>query len=72
MAELTSVGVGVAIHYPTPVHLTKAYADLGYRRGEFPVSEAAADRILSLPMFPHLTLDQQECVARALRSAVRS
>ena len=70
MTELGAAGIGVGIHYPTPVHLTRAYSGLGYRRGQFPVAEAAADRILSLPMFPHLTEDQQECVAAVLRSSV--
>ena len=70
MAELGAAGIGAGIHYPTPVHLTEAYAGLGYQRGQFPVAEAAADRILSLPMFPHLTEDQQERVADALRSSV--
>nr|WP_246142291.1 DegT/DnrJ/EryC1/StrS family aminotransferase [Lacisediminihabitans profunda] len=72
MVELSAAGVGSGIHYPTPVHLTEAYAGLGYRRGQFPVTEAAADRILSLPMFPHLTYAQQESVAEALHSAVAS
>ena len=57
MAQMNKAGVGVALHYPTPIHLTEAYAGLGYGRGQFPVSEAAADHILSLPMFPHLTDD---------------
>ena len=70
--ELGEAGVGAAIHYPTPVHLTEAYAHLGHRAGQFPVAEAAARRILSLPMFPHLAEEQQERVARALRHAVRS
>lgn len=71
LTELNGAGVGAAIHYPTPVHLTEAYAGLGYRRGQFPVAEAAADRILSLPMFPHLTDDQQVTVARELARTVR-
>ncbi|KAA9106477.1 DegT/DnrJ/EryC1/StrS family aminotransferase [Microbacterium rhizomatis] len=70
MAELGAAGIGVGIHYPTPVHLTQAYASLGYRRGQFPIAEAAADSILSLPMFPHLTEAQQDAVADALRAAV--
>jgi dTDP-4-amino-4,6-dideoxygalactose transaminase len=72
MADLAAAGVGVAIHYPTPVHLTEAYAGLGYRRGQFPVAEAAADRILSLPMFPHLAPEQQERVVKELGHAVRT
>jgi dTDP-4-amino-4,6-dideoxygalactose transaminase len=71
MAELGAGGIGVGVHYPTPLHLTEAYAGLGYRRGQFPVAEAAADRILSLPMFPHLTGSQQERVAEGVRDAVR-
>lgn len=70
MAELGDAGIGVGIHYPTPVHLTAAYQGLGYRRGQFPVAETAADSILSLPMFPHLTADQQAAVSGALRESV--
>ena len=62
MAALDAGGIGVGIHYPTPVHLTAAYAHLGYRRGAFPVAETASEQILSLPMFPHLTEAQQERV----------
>ncbi|MCB1297623.1 MAG: DegT/DnrJ/EryC1/StrS family aminotransferase [Microthrixaceae bacterium] len=67
---LTNAGIGVGIHYPTPVHLTAAYEGLGYVKGQFPVTEAAAGRILSLPMFPHLTAGAQELVADAVRAAV--
>lgn len=66
LAELAAAGVGAAIHYPTPLHLTEAYAGLGYRAGQFPVAEAAAPRLLSLPMYPHLTEEHQVHVARAL------
>ena len=69
LAALSRAGVGVGIHYPTPVHLTEAYAGLGYRHGQFPVAESAAHRILSLPMFPHVTESQQERVAEVLRGA---
>lgn len=70
LAELTDAGIGAGIHYPTPVHLTGAYAELGGRPGQFPVAERAAEGILSLPMFPHLTAEQQERVAEVLRAAV--
>jgi len=70
LASLHDAGVGAGIHYPTPLHLTAAYADLGLGRGAFPVAEAAADRILSLPMYPHLTADQQDAVVEALATAV--
>ena len=48
-------GVQTGIHYPIPVHLLPAYAELGYKPGDFPHSEQAADEVLSLPMFPELT-----------------
>jgi dTDP-4-amino-4,6-dideoxygalactose transaminase len=70
LTALGRAGIGAAIHYPTPLHLTNAYAGLGYRPGQFPVAEAAAGRILSLPMFPHLSDKQQSAVTAALRSIV--
>ncbi|GAA1969372.1 DegT/DnrJ/EryC1/StrS family aminotransferase [Nocardioides panacihumi] len=70
LAALTEAGVGAGIHYPTPVHLTEAYADLCLPAGTFPVAERAAGEIVSLPMFPHLTGEQQEYVVQRLRAAV--
>jgi dTDP-4-amino-4,6-dideoxygalactose transaminase len=71
LARLQAEGIGAALHYPYPVHLAKAFAELG-ERGRFPVAEAAAREILSLPMFPHLTAAQQGRVADALRRAMSS
>jgi dTDP-4-amino-4,6-dideoxygalactose transaminase len=70
LQELNDAGIGAGIHYPTPVHLTGAYAHLGLRGGAFPVAEAAADQILSLPMYPHLTPGDQQRVVEQLRLAV--
>ncbi len=64
---LTDQGIQTGIHYPIPVHMLPAFADLGYRAGQFPHSERAADEVLSLPMFPELTVEQTEEVARAVR-----
>jgi len=66
--HLTERQVQTGIHYPVPVHLTPAHADLGYRRGDFPESERAADEVLSLPMFPELTEEQIATVAEAVAS----
>ena len=63
---LLAQGIQSGIHYPTPVHLLPAFADLGYKAGQFPHSEQAADEVLSLPMFPELTAAQCEEVARAV------
>jgi dTDP-4-amino-4,6-dideoxygalactose transaminase len=63
---LEQQGIQTGIHYPFPVHLLPAYADLGYRAGQFPHSERAANEVLSLPMFPELTVDQTNTVARAV------
>lgn len=71
LADLHADGVGVGIHYPVPVHLAPAMSALGYRRGAFPVTEKAADQILSLPIFPGITRDQQERVVEVLLRAVR-
>jgi dTDP-4-amino-4,6-dideoxygalactose transaminase len=62
--------IHTGIHYPVPVHLQEACADLGYRAGDFPATETAAARILSLPMYPELTDAQIEYVARAVAEAV--
>ena len=71
LAKLNAEGIGAGIHYPVPLHLHGALAFLGYREGDFPEAERAAAEILSLPMYPHLTAEQQERVADALRRALR-
>jgi dTDP-4-amino-4,6-dideoxygalactose transaminase len=71
VVRLNEAGIGAGIHYPTPVHLTPAFAHLGYRAGAFPHAEAAAGRILSLPLHPHITAVQQEEVVAALARALR-
>ena len=66
MKELAAEGIGTAIHYPIPLHLQTAYARLKYFLGEFPVAERVCREILSLPMFPTLSADQQERVVNAV------
>ncbi len=63
---LHAAGIETSIHYPVPVHLQKAYADLGYGLGDLPVSEIAADQFLSLPIYPEMQPDQLAAVAEEL------
>src|SRR3989338_8698166 len=70
--EMKKRGIGVLIHYPIPLHLQEAYAELGYKKGDFPVAEHVADEILSLPMFPHMTKDQIDYVCETLKEIVLS
>jgi dTDP-4-amino-4,6-dideoxygalactose transaminase len=65
-AALQSQGIQTGIHYPYPIHLLPAYSDLGYKRGQFPHSEQAAEQVLSIPIYPELTEASQEVVAAAL------
>jgi dTDP-4-amino-4,6-dideoxygalactose transaminase len=68
LAHLHAAGIGAGAHYPVPLHLQPAYASLGYRRGDLPVTEAWADECLSLPLYPELTEDQQGTVIAAVAS----
>ena len=69
-AYLSANGVATGIHYPIPIHLQEAYADLGYKPGAFPVVEAGAPRLLSLPMFPEMREEEVEHVITQVRSFV--
>jgi dTDP-4-amino-4,6-dideoxygalactose transaminase len=64
--SLEAEGIQSGLHYPIPVHLQKAHEDLGYRAGDFPVSEAAARSVLSLPIYPEMTARQVEQVVAAV------
>jgi dTDP-4-amino-4,6-dideoxygalactose transaminase len=69
-AHLAARGVASAVHYPTPIHLTEAYAHLGQARGSLPASEALAERICSLPLFPGMSDTELERVVEAVLSFV--
>lgn len=70
MSALQKNGIGVGVHYPVPIHLTPAYQELGLGQGDFPVTEAAALQMVSLPMFPHITDLQQEAVVEVIRGVL--
>ncbi|WP_329318719.1 DegT/DnrJ/EryC1/StrS family aminotransferase [Streptomyces sp. NBC_01262] len=71
VGKLNAEGIGAGVHYPAPVHLTEAYRHLGHARGDFPNAEHAADRILSIPLYPQITADQQQRVVDTLTDALR-
>lgn len=64
--HLEGAGIQVGLHYPIPVHLQRAHADLGHRVGDFPVAEHAAGQVLSLPIYPEMTAEQLRFVADAI------
>jgi dTDP-4-amino-4,6-dideoxygalactose transaminase len=70
LEALQAQGVQAGIHYPVPVHLQPAFRSNGYGPGDFPVAEAAAGRIISLPLYPQITARQQQFVTNALRRAI--
>ncbi len=70
MADLAAHNIGTAIHYPIPLHLQNAYRYLGYKEGDFPVTERLAKEIVSLPMFPNLTPDQQQRICAEVGRSV--
>jgi dTDP-4-amino-4,6-dideoxygalactose transaminase len=70
-AYLNGQKIGTGIHYPIPLHLQDAYRHLNYQKGDFPVSERLAPQILSLPMYPQLTAEQQQIVVHGLQEAIR-
>ena len=69
-AALAEAGIGTGIHYPIPLHLQNAYQHLNYKKGDFPVTERVATEIVSLPMFPQMTGEQQSRVAAKVREFV--
>ncbi|MBP9500642.1 MAG: DegT/DnrJ/EryC1/StrS family aminotransferase [Candidatus Promineofilum sp.] len=68
MDHLKEMGVATGLHYPIPIHLQPAYTELGYKRGDFPVTEAYAEEIVSLPIFPELDDEKVSYVVNAIRA----
>jgi dTDP-4-amino-4,6-dideoxygalactose transaminase len=70
--HLKAADIGTGIHYPVPLHMQKAYSSLDYRPDDFPVASRVAVEIVSLPMFPQLTSEQQACVAEEVLRFVQN
>lgn len=66
--HLTAAGIQTGVHYPIPIHLQPAYASFGYGAGALPFTEQLSERVLSLPMFPELSDDQQNHIAKSIQS----
>lgn len=70
LERMVERGINCAVHYPVPIHLQRAYAFLGYRPGSFPVTERCAGELLSLPMYPGLSPEQIQLVAKSLKQCL--
>lgn len=70
VTALLDKGIGTGVYYPIPLHLQEVYSSLGYSAGDLPVSEAACNETLALPLFPEITEAQQREVVETVRSAV--
>jgi dTDP-4-amino-4,6-dideoxygalactose transaminase len=68
--RLSSAGISTVVHYPVPIHIQKAYSELGLKRGAFPNSEVSSRSVLSLPMFPEISREQVDYVCEQLRAAI--
>ncbi|MGH9431029.1 MAG: DegT/DnrJ/EryC1/StrS family aminotransferase, partial [Terriglobia bacterium] len=71
-AHLAGARIDTGIHYPIPLHLQEAFSHLGYKCGDFPAAERAADEVLSLPMYPQLRLEQQQRVVETVAEFISS
>ena len=69
---LTDHGIQSEVYYPVPLHLQPCFSYLGYRQGDFPSAESIASEVLALPMYPEITLSQQELVVRTIRDFFHS
>ena len=65
---LNGLNIGTIIHYPIPPHLSEAYAYLGFKKGDYPITEEYAETVLSIPMYNGMTIEEQDRVIDALNA----
>ena len=70
MKKLKEKNIFLNISYPYPIHIMDAYKNLGYKQGDFPITEKCASEIFSLPMYPELSLEKQEYVINELKKII--
>lgn len=68
MKAMQDAGIGCAIYYPLPLHMQECFAELGYKEGDFPMSEKAAKQVVSIPIYSELTAEQQDYVIATIRA----
>jgi dTDP-4-amino-4,6-dideoxygalactose transaminase len=66
MAYLKEKEIGCAVYYPLPLHLQECFSSLGYKKGDLPVAEEMAEKVLSIPIYPELTREQKEYVCKTI------
>jgi dTDP-4-amino-4,6-dideoxygalactose transaminase len=72
LERMNAHGIGAGIHYPVPIHLQGAFRHLGHRAGDFPVAESQAKTMISLPLYPQITEEQQRAVIESLTAALQA
>jgi len=69
--KLNEANVGNAIYYPVPLHLQECFGYLGYKAGDLPESEKAAQEVLSIPIYPELTIEQKNYVIQSIKNSIK-